>query len=319
MIHHAAKIRFLYLAAMNTIQAKEYFNDFTQKLTPLYDADEAKAIAQMVCTELLLIKPHQLQVLNKTLTETEVQLFNSILTKLLTGEPLQYVLGYSWFCGLKFMVNQQVLIPRPETEELVERVLQHYKNIPAEKLVFIDLGTGSGCIPISIKKNIPHAKVIGIDISKGALEVAQQNATSNKVDVQFVQVDMLDLPQLQTFIQQQLHQNECVLVLISNPPYIKQSESALMHNNVLQFEPHTALFVPDEDGLKFYKTIAHQTTYFGKVIDSVWLEINPQLANETAQIFASEAGLYIINILNDLQGKKRFVQILRKYNFADLN
>lgn len=300
---------------MNTIQAKEYFSDFTHKLTPLYDADEAKAIAQMVCTEVLLIKPHQLQVLNKTLTESEVQLFNSMLTKLLTGEPLQYVLGYSWFCGLKFMVNQQVLIPRPETEELVERVLQHYKNTPAEKLVFIDLGTGSGCIPISIKKNMPHANVIGIDISKGALEVAQQNATINKVDVQFAQVDMLDLPQLQTFIQSQLPE-ECLLVLISNPPYIKQSESALMHNNVLQFEPHTALFVPDEDGLKFYKAIADINTFFGKVIDSVWLEINPLLANETAQVFASEEDVYTINTLTDLQGKKRFVQLFRKHNFA---
>jgi release factor glutamine methyltransferase len=295
---------------MNTVQAKDYFSDFTQKLTALYDIDEAKAITQVVCSELLLIKPHQLQILNKTLTEPEIQSFNTILDKLLTGEPLQHVLGYSWFCGLKFMVNKNVLIPRPETEELVELILKQYKNNAAQHLVFIDLGTGSGCIPISIKKNIPEATVIGIDISPEALDVAKQNADINKVDVLFAKVDMLNLPQLQTFIQQQLPQEECLLVLISNPPYIKNSESALMHNNVLQFEPHTALFVPDEDGLKYYKGIADLTNVLGKAIHSLWLEINPLLADETKQVFTNLADMDGINLLNDLQGKKRFCIIL---------
>lgn len=295
---------------MNTVQAKDYFSGFTQKLTTLYDADEAKAITQLVCSELLLIKPHQLQILNKTLTEPEIQSFNTILDKLLTGEPLQHVLGYSWFCGLKFMVNKNVLIPRPETEELVELILKQYKNSAAQHLVFIDLGTGSGCIPISIKKNIPEATVIGIDISPEALDVAKQNADINKVDVLFAKVDMLNLPQLQTFIQQQLPQEECLLVLISNPPYIKNSESDLMHNNVLQFEPHTALFVPDEDGLKYYKGIADLTNVLGKAINSLWLEINPLLADETKQVFTNLADMDGINLLNDLQGKKRFCIIL---------
>ncbi len=303
---------------MNTVQAKDYFSDFTQKLTTLYDADEAKAITQLVCSELLLIKPHQLQILNKTLTEPEIQSFNTILDKLLTGEPLQHVLGYSWFCGLKFMVNKNVLIPRPETEELVELILKQYKNSAAQHLVFIDLGTGSGCIPISIKKNIPEATVIGIDISPEALDVARQNANMNKAAVVFAQVDMLNPAQLNKFIQEQTPLEQQKLVLISNPPYIKASESAQMHRNVLLFEPHTALFVPDEDGLKYYKAIADLDVFSGKVIDSVWLEINPQLADKTTYVFLDKEKMYVINTLTDLQGKKRFVQLFKKQNFVEI-
>lgn len=302
MRNHRAKVRFLYFAAMNSINAKDYFVQFAQKLTNIYDDEEARAIAGYVCAELLFIKWHQLKVIEKLLSEAEKSNLDTILNRLIQGEPLQYVLGYTWFYGLKFQVDKSVLIPRPETEELVEIVINYCNQNNIKSPTIIDLGTGSGCIPVSLKKNLPTAQVFGVDIMDNALVTAKNNAFLNKADVSFIKADMLDLETLT----QQIKITQHPVVLISNPPYIAQNEADKMHLNVLKHEPREALFVPDNDALKFYKAIVTYAKQGLNKGDIIWLEINPLFADDTLQLF-SNAHFYQSSLIKDLTGKLRFL------------
>ncbi len=291
---------------MNSIYARDYFIDFAKKLTAVYDDDEARAISGYVCAELLLIKWQQLSIIQKQLSLAEVDQLERILKRLLTGEPVHYILGYNWFYGLKFEVNPSVLIPRPETEELVDMVIAHCRKNKITSPTVIDLGTGSGCIPISIKKNIPAAIVFGIDVMPNAIATANQNAQLNKTDVNFIEADMLNVD----LLIDKIDFTQQPVILISNPPYIAQKEAESIHVNVLKHEPHTALFVPNNDVLLYYKAIANFTDKALKQGDSVWLEINPLFATETLALFKPKTKVYQSSLINDLSGKQRFVNVL---------
>ncbi|MDP3468219.1 MAG: peptide chain release factor N(5)-glutamine methyltransferase [Daejeonella sp.] len=225
-----------------------------------------------------------------------------ILQELKTGRPLQYVIGETEFYGLTFKVNPSVLIPRPETEELVEWILSDVRNSKAsiEGLKIIDIGTGSGCIPISLKKNLPEAQIYALDISPEALGVSKQNAVLNQTMVNFIQDDILNL------LNEQLT-DEKFGIIVSNPPYVKDSEKQQMLPNVLQHEPHLALFVPDNDPLIFYKAIAEFAIKHSDANGFLYLEINENLAEETVQLL-KQMGFKNIELRQDLSGKDRMIR-----------
>ncbi len=291
---------------MNSIYARDYFVDFAHKLLAVYDQDEARAIAGYVCAELLMIKWQQLNIIQKELSDAEVEHFDRILNRLLKGEPIHYILGYTWFYGLKFDLNPSVLIPRPETEELVDLVLSYCRKNNITAPTIIDIGTGSGCIPISLKKNLPQAQVYGVDIMPNAIITANHNSRLNKTDVNFVEADMLNT----TTLIDVLKISQSPVILISNPPYIAQKEAEGIHNNVLKHEPHTALFVPNDDVLLFYKAIVSYVKLVLKQGDSVWLEINPLFAQDTLSLFQNLSNIIQSYIINDISGKQRFVYVL---------
>lgn len=222
-----------------------------------------------------------------------------ILEELATHKPIQYVLGEAWFAGMKFYVNTHTLIPRPETEELVDWIKETIQHSTFHIQTIIDIGTGSGCIPIALKKKLPKLSVTSVDVSKDALEVAQKNAHALQAAIELRQIDFLNganWNQLPVFD-----------MVVSNPPYIKQSEQASMAKHVLDFEPAIALFVPDEDPLIFYRKIAvFGNTHLTKG-GSIFLEINEMLGKEVRQLFES-AG-YVTELKKDLQQKDRMLRV----------
>jgi len=272
---------------------------YTDQLPPMYDRDEAKSIAQLavqfVCnlskSYVMLHKGHDL-----TLKE-ETSLIR-VLDELRYGKPLQYVLGEADFYGMRFKVNSSVLIPRPETEELVFWALESVKESKERSLNIIDLGTGTGCIPIALKKNLPGAEVCACDISQEAVDTAIQNAVLNQAEVHFFQADILK----ESFSLLPLTFN----VIISNPPYITHKEKEEMHNNVLEHEPHTALFVPDDNPLLFYKHIADFAKKHLAEEGMLFLEINEALGHETRSMLV-EKGFHA-EIKTDLHGKERMIK-----------
>lgn len=227
------------------------------------------------------------------LSESEILKFHFALKKLIVGEPLQYVLGKSWFCGIELEVNSSVLIPRPETEELVNLILkENKKNIPK----IIDLGTGSGCIAVALKKNIADAIVYAVDISKEALTCAKKNAIAQHTDIHFLQKDILheELGDLKFDI------------IVSNPPYIPHEEEQEMRPQVVNFEPHVALFVPNNNALVFYKRIIELAKKHllpnGKIYVEIHERLKPLLEEELYKNSISE-----YNFIQDMQGKTRML------------
>ena len=226
-----------------TIQ--EAINDLQDALTSLYGAGEARSMVRYVFEDYFSIKPH---------IESQEDIFKNFLlgdyftlkNRLLAGEPVQYVVGFAWFYGLKFKINNSVLIPRPETEELVEWILETVGR--QNNLSILDIGTGSGCIPVTLKVKNPHLMVSAVDISESALITASRNAYRHNADIDFKRIDILnqtDWSQLTDF-----------QVIVSNPPYIPHIEKTFMSDNVLKYEPHLALFVENNNALIFYETIA---------------------------------------------------------------
>ena len=219
------------------------------------------------------------------------------LDRLLQHEPVQYVLNEAWFCGLKFYVDKNVLIPRPETEELVEWVISDCK-FPIHTLSILDIGSGSGCIPIALKKRLGKADVWSCDISPDALKVANQNAETLGINVNFIELNFLNETERETL--------PLFDIIVSNPPYIPRKDKEDMNRNVTDHEPATALFVPDNDALIFYKAIAA----FGKNHLTrngiIYTEINENLGEETAAMFQLKG--YKTVIKKDMQGKDRMIK-----------
>ncbi|GAB1462585.1 peptide chain release factor N(5)-glutamine methyltransferase [Pedobacter sp.] len=269
---------------------------YQEKLVELYDADEAHSLFLLVLEELLGYKRTD-YILNKQTDVNEVDLLKlkNILIDLSTGKPVQYIFNCTEFYGLKFKVNPSVLIPRPETEELVEWVLGQCEQQPALKL--LDIGTGSGCIAISLKKHMPQATVCAIDVAADALATASQNADLNKVDVTFILDDILH-PTATYY--------DDFDVIVSNPPYIKDDEKLEMHENVLANEPHLALFVSNERPLIFYEAIADFALVNLKKNGHLFFEINANLSMETIQMLGNK-GFKNIKLRLDMQGKERMV------------
>jgi release factor glutamine methyltransferase len=283
-------------AAMKTI--KEVFTIFKQNLAAIYDAQETEAITLMVLTEILNSSKSTIKAFPENeLTLTQQEEVNNMLTQLKTGKPLQYALGYAEFYSLKFIVNPSVLIPRPETEELVQWAIE---SVGSERLAVgsvLDIGTGSGCIAISLKKNLPNVAVSAIDISVYALQIAKENAKLNEVEVDFIQDDILN-SKLKT-------QN--LQLIISNPPYVTLEDKTRMHTNVTDFEPHTALFVPENDPLLFYKAIADFAVDNLAANGLLFFEINESLGKETVALLESK-GFREIELRQDMSGRDRMVK-----------
>lgn len=279
------------------------YQQLIKQLSSVYDEREAANIADMVI-EKITGKTKSQRIINKQeiLSQNQINQLKKNTEQLLQNEPVQYVLAEAWFAGMKFFVDKNVLIPRPETEELVELILKEAKNYSNKNLSVLDIGTGSGCIAIALKKRNDFLNVTAIDVSEYALQVAKKNATDLNTEINFLQLNFLDedawkqLPQFN--------------LIVSNPPYIQQSEGKLMNKNVTQHEPHLALFVPDDDALLFYKKI----TLFGKQHlkpdAKIFVEINESLGTETKNLF-NENG-YITALYKDLQEKDRMLMAALK-------
>ncbi len=237
---------------------------------------------------------------DEVLSESESLKIKGIVKRLRTNEPIQYILGETEFYELPFKVNPNVLIPRPETEELVDWILK--SELPAPPSI-LDVGTGSGCIPISLKKNLTNAKVFACDISERSLETAQENAEINRVDVEFIQMDFLNAQFDDTFPMLDL--------IVSNPPYVTVSEKGLMASNVLDFEPDTALFVPNNDALIFYKALVTFSKQQLKPGGFMFWEINEAFGKECVNLL-KENGFSNVELRKDLSGKYRMIKAIKK-------
>lgn len=266
-------------------------------LAKISDESERNAIVRTICCDILGISTTVYYLKDPiTLTAEQFLLLDDIIIRLQQGEPLQYIEGKAPFCGMDFIVNPNVLIPRPETAELVEWIASEHTT---QQSHILDLGTGSGCISISLSKRMPQANVEACDISEGALEVAKANNHKNGTSVTFFHHDILDLTTPLP------HSYD---ILVSNPPYIMQSEATDMEQHVTKWEPHTALFVPDNDALRFYLAIAKigQTEAL-KPGGHIYVEINQVLGKETVELFESY-GYKEVTLRKDIFGNDRMIK-----------
>ena len=284
------------MIGFNLNQTKRHF---TETLVTAFPQREAEQLMRILLEDLFDIDlKRQLMEPNLHIDEWQYHLLEEAVKRLLAGEPVQYVTGIARFGDLILMVSPAVLIPRPETAELVQKI---GIGLPAEKPLRIwDIGTGSGCIAIALAKHFPNAEVIGFDMSEEALKIAKENAESNRVQVTFVQDDVLN-PKSKYFSQP-------VDLVVSNPPYVCDSERATMEANVLDWEPENALFVPDDDPLLFYRQILRLAKNQLTLDGQVWFEINEQMGNEMLQL-CHEMGFAQAEILTDFADKPRFVRI----------
>jgi release factor glutamine methyltransferase len=234
-------------------------------------------------------------------SESDFEKWNTIISELKTEKPIQYITGEAWFYGLRFEVNENTLIPRPETEELVEWIVDGLK-LKGKGQRVLDIGTGSGCIPIALKKEIPSAQVSAIDISEKALEMARKNALNNQVEVNFIQQDILQSSNLQI----SKSSNLLFDVIVSNPPYVRNLEKHEIKKNVLDYEPHLALFVDDSDALLFYRKIAQLALKSLTPNGKLFFEINQYLAKETFEL-VEQLGFKNIELRKDFIGNDRMI------------
>ncbi len=267
------------------------------KLLDYYDEREADNLLFMIIEEYChLSKAEVLTESFKTINESELLKIHFAVNDLMNYKPVQYILGKTEFYGLPLIVNSDVLIPRPETEELAEMIIK--ENNSAKKLRVLDIGTGSGCIAIAIKKNLPDAGVFAIDISPAALHTAKRNASLNHVEIQFILQDFLN--------QDNQHRHGNFDIIVSNPPYVRISEKNIMKKNVLNYEPASALFVDDNDPLIFYRAIADFSIQNLNKQGKVYCETNQYLSNETLSLFR-EYGFEFAEQRIDLNGNYRFI------------
>ncbi|WP_423145975.1 peptide chain release factor N(5)-glutamine methyltransferase [Rubrolithibacter danxiaensis] len=281
---------------MTIAEAEKIFN---QRLLSLYGEDEARNIAYYSLEHICRVSKKQLLLAkNKNLTPMEETSIGMILDELETGKPVQYCIGETYFYGLRFKVDPSVLIPRPETEELVDWVLTEVKDQNIQTGSLLDIGTGSGCIPVALKKNLPEATVYGLDISSAALEMAIQNAVMNQTEVKFIHADILSNPDLKALV---------LDVIVSNPPYITTQEKKDMHKNVIDYEPQSALFVEGEDPLLFYRCIANFAKENLAEKGLLFFEINEKFGKETV-LLLQEKGFKNVELRQDMTGKDRMIK-----------
>ena len=278
--------------------------ELKEKLTLIYSKSEAENITELVIEHITgTNRSERISDKSKQLNESQGEALLKSIQRLLQHEPVQYVINEAWFCGMKFYVDNNVLIPRPETEELVEWIISNLK-FPINTLSILDIGSGSGCISIALKRKLRKAEVWSCDVSPGALTVAKRNAETLSADLKFIQLNFLD----------EKERNNLPLfdIIVSNPPYVPEKNKYQMSPNVLEYEPRIALFVPDNDPLIFYKTIAE----FGKkhLSDSgiIFLELHEDYSNSTEELFKNEN--YITEIKKDMQGKNRMLLAAKDIN-----
>jgi release factor glutamine methyltransferase len=279
------------------MRVKDYRSIFIETLLPVYDAVEAESFFYLILEHKLKMRRIDLALQpDADLAEEQMAEWNAILKELLNEVPIQYLLGTTSFYGLDFEVNANVLIPRPETEELVDWILSDYKKEAIEDCKILDIGTGSGCIAIALAKNISQAEVAAIDVSKKALELAQTNAQTNGVAVAFLCQNILETEDLQGQFD----------VIVSNPPYVRTLEKAEIKKNVLEHEPHLALFVDDNDALLFYRKIAALAQKNLKENGKLYFEINQYLGLEMIDLLNS-MGFVAVELRKDIYGNDRMI------------
>lgn len=278
---------------------KNYKTTFLQELSSVYDEKEIESFFYLVFENFHHKKRIDLA-LNPEMEMDALQLlrWESVLAELKKQKPIQYILGETEFYGLPFLVNENVLIPRPETEELVELILADEGKGKREegKIRILDIGTGSGCIPIALKKNLPNAEIYAIDVSEKALATAQTNATLNKVEVHFMLKNILETDDLEQSFD----------IIVSNPPYVRNLEKEEIKPNVLAFEPHLALFVEDDDALLFYRKITELALKNLTPNGKLYFEINQYLGKETVDLVES-FGFRKVQLIKDIYGNDRII------------
>jgi len=288
------------------MKIKDYRAQFIQKLSPIYDSGEAESFFYLILEEKKQLKRIDLA-LNPDLTfsNDEIQLWNSILEQLKKEIPIQYLLGKTSFYGLDFEVNPAVLIPRPETEELVEWIISYNQiHKSTNPLRVLDIGTGSGCIAISLANNIPNAQVFAIDVSETALSTAKKNAEINEVNVTFIQKNILEVVSLSA-VEGLNHKFD---IMVSNPPYVRELEKQEIKKNVLDNEPHLALFVEDNDALLFYKKIAELAQKSLSQNGKLFFEINQYLGKEMIDLL-EKMNFKNIELRKDIYGNDRMIKV----------
>ncbi|MEZ0182864.1 peptide chain release factor N(5)-glutamine methyltransferase [Flavobacterium oncorhynchi] len=281
------------------MKIKQYRTQFIKELSPFYDAYEAESFFYLILEDKHKLRQIDLA-LNHDLTfsEADFTVWNSILEELKKEVPIQYLLGKTHFYGLEFEVNENVLIPRPETEELVEWVINENKAIDKKKKIkILDIGTGSGCIAISLAKNLPNAEVYAIDVSKKALETAKRNAISNKVEIIFMLKNVLELEILKSNYD----------IIVSNPPYVRNLEKEEIKKNVMDYEPHLALFVEDNDALIFYRKIADLAKKNLLENGQLYFEINQYLGKEMT-LLLEDMNFKSIELRKDIYDNDRMIK-----------
>lgn len=271
-----------------------------EELSQCYSTDEIAALTRIIAIELLGVSQMAFYLKDDIplTAEQETQLQNAI-ERLKKQEPIQYILGYSDFCGLRFKVTPATLIPRPETSELVEWIASEANGNES----ILDIGTGSGCIAVSLAHKLPQSKVTAWDISNDALAVAAENSKANGCAVAFEEVDILAYKP----------RGEQFDIIVSNPPYIKENEKPAMHSNVLDWEPHTALFVPDSDPLLFYRAIAEKGMQILKPGGRLYFEINRAHGKETMEMLVS-LGYTEIELRKDFAENDRMIRAVKLMN-----
>jgi release factor glutamine methyltransferase len=280
------------------VSVKEIWDKTLIQLEQVYSSSEAKNVNRILFEDGLGVK--QLDLLMNTEIAIDETKLNDFIERLIQNEPIQYVTGLAYFYGREFMVRKGALIPRPDTEELVQLVVS--ENDISEPLV-IDVGTGSGCIAISLALELSGSVVLGTDISKDALKIAKENALQHGINLEFIHHNILesDLP------------NSEIDILISNPPYIPSKESSVMSDNVLAYEPHIALFVPDEDPMLFYKQIATAGKKSLKKTGRLYFEIHEDHSKQIQELL-HQLNYTNIQIFKDMQGKERMVRAINSTN-----
>jgi release factor glutamine methyltransferase len=284
---------------VNILTLKDIRSYLKKELKDFYPEQEILSIINLIFkTHFGIGRLHLLLDSGQIVSSATVKRIVEITDELKTGKPVQYVLGETAFYDCTIKVNKTTLIPRPETEELVDLIV---KENPDFRGRIIDIGTGSGCIAIALKKTLPESDVTGIDISDGALEMASSNALLNNAEVSFLKVDIF---QFDTALFPRAG------ILVSNPPYVTESEKQFMKANVLDFEPHSALFVPDDDPLIFYRKIVNLSVEILIPGGKLYFEINEKKGLEICSLLES-AGYSEVKIVDDINGKNRFVKGLR--------
>ena len=296
---------------------KNYRTEFTSALSSIYPKTEIDSFFFLLIEEFLnleridtVLKP------DFEINLDKLSLLNSAIKRLQKEEPIQYVLGKTEFYGFPFLVDKFTLIPRPETEELVEWILEDVKaarqktkdiisSTVEKSLEILDIGTGTGCIPISLAKHLPNAKISAIDVSEEALLIANQNAKLNKVEINFIQKNILETGSLDEIIKQVQHKEFDIIV--SNPPYVRELEKVEIKNNVLENEPHLALFVADDDPLIFYSKIADLAKKHLSTNGLLFFEINQYLGRKTIEML-QQKGFRNIELRKDLFGNNRMIK-----------
>lgn len=273
---------------------------FIENLKGIYPADEAGNLFNLAIENLTGINLRN----NSTATFTPdgcfMKMWEEIEKRLQQSEPIQYILNEAWFYDIPFFVNQSVLIPRPETEELVDWIIKDHRG--KQDLSIFDIGTGSGCIPVILKRKMPQSEVSSCDISNEALLVARKNARKHKTEINFIQSDFLNKENWSSFPKSD--------IIVSNPPYIPQKEKGLMHDNVVAHEPHLALFVEDGNPLIFYAAIAEAGKTLLKNNGMIYVEIFEGLGKETQLLFEGQGFSTVLK--KDMQGKDRFIKALQQ-------